>query len=287
MGIIRDWSNSLEDSLRTGANGATLISHPGLKGAAREDYLADALRKFLPRSLEIGCGQVFDHDGNLSNQVDIVISRGDSIKLPLGSPNICAYPLESVLATIEVKSYLEGVTLLEAFKNSKSMLDLGFRVTLPDPRSPERIEEGAWLTEEEVKNYPTLLLRPANYVYSFKTRIGEGIRRFSRIFFDALAKSRLSLDYLPAVIATDGFVVIRNDGCIIPGNSHQKRWLVAYREEKNPLYWILVHLLHRFTVVLGGSDVLGHHGRLHIETHLDELPFDGWSLVLDPREMES
>ena len=100
-----------------------LVGHPVLIGDAREFIIENVLKRILPPAYEIGRGQVIDSDENKSNQIDIVIARSDSPALALpGGDKL--YLIESVLATIEVKSHLDAETLSEALNNCASVADL-------------------------------------------------------------------------------------------------------------------------------------------------------------------
>jgi len=284
MSMLRSWSATVEEILGQKSQLASLFTQRGLIGQARENYLLEVLTDFLPTTLFVGQGQVFDADGGSSKQVDIVIARGDSVRLPLTEAKSYAFPIESSVATVEVKSHLTRSTLAQAFRIIESVYNLSIVATLPDPRSSERAARGDPLTEEEVRQYPTPLLRPANYIYAYDTTLG--IDTFPGALLDAAAETELRAEHFPDVVATPGIVAIRNDNTIIPSDAYTEyEWLLAYREEPHPLYWILSHLLYRVTMLLGGSDVFGGTARLHIERHLAELPKEGWNIIRDPRTL--
>lgn len=99
------------------------LKHPSEIGNAREALIKGVLSKILPRAYSIGRGEIIDSVGKRSKQMDIVIYRNDfpTLKMPSGSK---VFLVESVLATIEVKSTLNEKKLLEALENCASVTDL-------------------------------------------------------------------------------------------------------------------------------------------------------------------
>lgn len=286
MGAIRTWADKVEDALRSSGGLPALLSHHGLIGESREQQLLEALKKFLPLTLVLGRGQILDKDGNRSRELDIVVARGDTIRLPL-SEGTYAFPFESVLGVVEVKTRLAPKTMVEAFSVFRSVLDLGFIVTLDDsdPRDEKRRQSGDWLTEDELKAMFPVSLRPATYLYAFQASLPRDAEEFGALILASAEVAGLSFDALPSVIAAPGWVAIRNDRSLIPEDVYAGPWLLAYRTEDHPLYWILAHLLFRITLFLGGSSTHMPKARYHIENHLDQLPQDRWNLVLDPRAL--
>ena len=280
MSTIRRWSNTTEDSLRSESRLASLFSHRGLIGETREKLLRAILEKFLPRSLTLGQGQILDANGNKSRQIDIVVARGDTIQLPLGNYGNYAFLIESTLGTIEVKSKLEATTLVEAFRVINSICSLGFSVSMPDPRD----SEDEVITSEQVKEIENLNLYPSTYIYAFESRIGNKPEAFGNAILTAASKAGIEINRLPDVIGCEGWVAIKNNNTFFPSGLFSQKWIYAYRKEEYPLYWILIHLLHDL-IKLGSNEIFSHTMRYQIEAHLEELPEDGWNLILDPSEI--
>jgi hypothetical protein len=85
-------------------------------GTPREWLLRNFLAQHLPSTFEVGTGEIISADskcGDDRNQFDLVIHRRDHPLLSYGG-GITAYFIESVAATIEVKSRLT----YEEFKNA-------------------------------------------------------------------------------------------------------------------------------------------------------------------------
>lgn len=95
-------------------------------GTNREDILARWLVQHLPKatSPEIG-GQVIDHTGHYSNQIDIVVYNDDIPRFG-GNPKQY-YFAEGVIGAIQVKSKLTSGTLSDALKNLGTAKDCKLR----------------------------------------------------------------------------------------------------------------------------------------------------------------
>ena len=97
-----------------------LLKQSGEKGTRLERLVEDIIRDFLPGRYSLRTGFLMDHLGNLSPQIDIIITdeyvhpRLFTTLLPALHPADCA------LATIEVKTTLNEPKLKEAMKNIKT-----------------------------------------------------------------------------------------------------------------------------------------------------------------------
>jgi hypothetical protein len=86
----------------------TYVPHQAEKGGIRERRVRDFLRAYLPQKYGVGTGHIIDRKGNVSLQEDIVIfDQTDSPVLEI-DPYYQVFPCETVYATVEVKSFLDG-----------------------------------------------------------------------------------------------------------------------------------------------------------------------------------
>lgn len=121
-----------------------LIAHPGELGTDREEVVRSFLRAYLPKRFEVSTGFVFDANGAVSKQIDVIIA--DS--------HVCAhfetvggtryYPCESVVAVGQVKSSLTSKKKLrDALENLESVkqLDRSARGRAFDSRFNEVINQ--------------------------------------------------------------------------------------------------------------------------------------------------
>jgi hypothetical protein len=100
------------------------MSHPGLKGANAENIVRDFFRQHLPKRIGIGTGVAVDCHGAASRQLDIVFY--DSLRTPIlfSNGDTQVFPVESILAVMEVKSTLTMKELDSMFKNMLSVKSL-------------------------------------------------------------------------------------------------------------------------------------------------------------------
>jgi hypothetical protein len=98
-GILAGLNREVVDQL----DRAKLIRHPGESGRARENVVADALRRFIPETFGVGNGFVIDATGQQSRQQDIVVyRRGYHPIFFVGG--VAHYMVESVAAVIQNKA---------------------------------------------------------------------------------------------------------------------------------------------------------------------------------------
>jgi len=100
------------------------LKHPVLKGTSFEETFRSFLRDYLPQSLAISTGILWDAHGGVSRQLDVIIS--DSAKTPIfyRSGDIRVIPVECAYAVIEVKAYLDAGELDRVFQNMESVRNL-------------------------------------------------------------------------------------------------------------------------------------------------------------------
>lgn len=109
------------------------LEHNLVKGMLRELLIARLIRHFLPAGLGVTSGIIVNRGARQSKQTDIVIYDA---RIPpfLGGEHINLVPVESVLATVEVKSWLCKPDVAEADEAGHVLLDDVLGDTLPPPR---------------------------------------------------------------------------------------------------------------------------------------------------------
>ena len=113
------------------------VSHDGEKGAFREFFMAELIRPCLPRHFGVGSGVVVDAYGHQSKQTDIIIHDHRLIPPILLSGDRGIFPIDSVLAVIEVKSTLKAShyeALVEAARRLAPDSPSGLRIARPGTR---------------------------------------------------------------------------------------------------------------------------------------------------------
>jgi hypothetical protein len=83
-------------------------------GSNRELFVNNFLMKILPRRLSISNGEIIDHTGYSTGQLDTIILRDDTPCLYFGGKN--TYISGGVSAVLEIKSFLDKPKLEEADK---------------------------------------------------------------------------------------------------------------------------------------------------------------------------
>lgn len=87
------------------------VTHNGFKGTLREIVVRDLIVPVLPPTFFAGTGQVIDAWGKTSRQTDIVIIDRRVVPPVLLDQSNGIFPVEAVIATIEIKSKLNSTEL--------------------------------------------------------------------------------------------------------------------------------------------------------------------------------
>jgi len=123
--LIKEVFESISEKMQSDFEKVTkLLSHPGVKGTARENALMHYLRPHIPDKFEFSEGIIIDSFDHQSRQVDVIIH--DRIATPFLQDRDLAnvIPIESVYAVIEVKSTLTKDELTKCVENIKSVRSL-------------------------------------------------------------------------------------------------------------------------------------------------------------------
>ena len=110
------------------------ITHTGVKGRIREILVGDLFRPLLPADIGVGTGQIITFDGNISTEQDIVIY--DLRILPpalFGEGGLGLFPVECVMATVEVKTKLTATELRSSHESAAAIHRFKY---LPGERDP-------------------------------------------------------------------------------------------------------------------------------------------------------
>lgn len=102
-------------------NISSRIEHNTLKGTVREDRLKDCLKELLPKKYNITSGCIVDANEKQSKQQDFIIYDNFNSPSFIASAKEQVVPIESVYATVEVKSTLTIDELKKSLKNIESV----------------------------------------------------------------------------------------------------------------------------------------------------------------------
>lgn len=117
--LIRDRYKAIVDHAVSDARKASQVGHPGVVGKIREIVVAQLLKPLVPKYIQIGTGKLTDSIGNLSSEIDVVLYSHDILPPLLYDETLGAFPIESVLLTIEVKSTSTSSSVRGAVANAR------------------------------------------------------------------------------------------------------------------------------------------------------------------------
>ncbi len=100
------------------------LEHNGVKGSLREEILTNCLKELLPQKYSVGSGIIVDADQTQSRQQDFFIYDAFDSPVFLKRSSYQVVPIESVYATVEVKSSLNKTELEKCVKNIQSVKKL-------------------------------------------------------------------------------------------------------------------------------------------------------------------
>lgn len=216
MAIINNWAKSIARVLETSFSvSSSIANHSTVLGDARESFIRDVLKRFLPSNISIGSGQIVDNEGGISKQIDLIIYRNDFPTLrTFGSADV--YLIEGVVATVEVKSQLNDKSLVEALENGRSVRNLRpslLKASLDDYST--RVF-GKPHSELSIPQYNSLmgLVLPPTYVYGYRGYTESSLEdlrgSLNRWHNVPNSAGELDITLMPEVIATQGCVSLKN-----------------------------------------------------------------------------
>ena len=147
--LISAYTQALVAGFVSQAESITKLEHKLTKGQIRELFLQGLLKHFLPEYLGVGTGIIINTKGHQSKQTDIVIYDGRILPplLVAGDPNI--FPIEAVVAIVEVKSQLTLPELRKSEKAAKHLFDVVF-------------QENVWISKAKPPLYAVFGLNGSN-----------------------------------------------------------------------------------------------------------------------------
>ena len=168
------------------------IEHAGEQGRNNEAVIRQFLSNHLPQKYTVSTGKVVSANGQLSQQVDVIIhDRTHTPGLKLGK-EWSIVPVESVRAVISVKTTLNRSSLRDSLANIESVRAL--------PRD-------AVLWHSSGVEPTGKVLRPRGLVFGFKSSWSNA-QEFQNAFVDLLGE--INDSFRPnAVCALDQLVLVR------------------------------------------------------------------------------
>jgi hypothetical protein len=133
---VRDQFRKISAALSAQAEVVSGTGHAATTGRLRELLVQRFFRPHLPSALGIRSGVIIDSVGKRSRQQDCVIVDSRLPLIDVGSENEALIIAESVIATVEVKSYLSKGELLDALESAaltKALIRKGEQVYRKGP----------------------------------------------------------------------------------------------------------------------------------------------------------
>ncbi len=124
--MLKAHLDAVENELLVTSKRPANSGHNLHKGTPREAFIKEFLEGHLSEKVAIGTGEIIDANsqpGEKRNQIDIVIYKRDYPKIDFGG-GINGFLVESVVATIEVKSVLTKDELKKAFLSAQKIKQL-------------------------------------------------------------------------------------------------------------------------------------------------------------------
>ncbi|TQO99254.1 hypothetical protein FLL65_17425 [Vibrio cholerae] len=116
---------NLIDSAKREANFlASDIDHHGIAGQIREIALNKCIAPFLTHSFKCGTGKIIDTEGNLSDQIDLIVYHSKLAPALMINSELGIFPAECCAYAIEVKSTLTATEVKDSIKKGRSVRNL-------------------------------------------------------------------------------------------------------------------------------------------------------------------
>lgn len=110
---IQQHTSAIIKGLIGETNALKNLDQRSLKGRLRELFTQRVLSKFLTRQFGVGTGVIINQGGEQSKEIDIVVYDNRILPPFIEEQKIGVYPAESVLAAIEVRSWVNKAIIQE------------------------------------------------------------------------------------------------------------------------------------------------------------------------------
>jgi len=100
------------------------VTHSSTIGDLRESYLRNFFQELIPNSVSLNSGFVGDAIGNISPQLDFVVTQNSALPVISMKDQLSIVPVESALLVAEIKSNLKTNDLEQVQKQNDSLTSL-------------------------------------------------------------------------------------------------------------------------------------------------------------------
>jgi len=253
------------------------LDHPPTIGAMYEGLTAKVLNAALPESLDLHVvsGFVTAGTANMSREIDCMVVRGAGEVVPYTSKY--KWPVEDVLAVIEVKKTLYSEGLADAYENLRDVI----RVYGAHIRDPDRVGEPQDVTPvynafrtitgldlanwEDVQELPSPLqlvfntlvsefVSPVRVMFGYEGFASEKNFRaaFSKFTHEHQGERGYGLLGMPQLCVSNGYSLFKLNGQPISAPLEDGGWWpILASATSNPLRFLLALLWSRIENVFG------------------------------------
>jgi hypothetical protein len=138
--FLRRWFDKTLEILQTLSKQRLGISHPRHRGDAREIDIQGVIEDLFPAALPLKKGFILNKHTTISHEQDIIITNGDTAGSLIQAGGVSYFPIESCLASIEVKSNLTLPELRKSIINCISVKKLLFGDAFSNERKENQKE---------------------------------------------------------------------------------------------------------------------------------------------------
>lgn len=126
--LIQQYTSSVVAGFLARVEALKQLHHSLTKGELRELFVAEILNAFLTEQFGVGSGIVVNQAGTQSRQMDVIIYDKRALPPFIRAERLGVFPMESVIATVEVKSNMTAAEIRDA---SHAAADLKCNVFSP------------------------------------------------------------------------------------------------------------------------------------------------------------
>ena len=122
--LIQRYASGIVKGLFEQADSIRDLEHKALKGQLCELFTTNVLNRYLTSQFGVGSGIIVNQRGDQSDQTDVIIYDNRILPPFIREERLAVFPIEAVVATIEVKSAVKKQEILEADKSAGKLHDV-------------------------------------------------------------------------------------------------------------------------------------------------------------------
>ena len=230
MKLLQQHIHNISESMSSRLQIASIASHSGNIGTARELVVKDLLKDNLPSNIEISTGEAFDSNDKKSGQLDIIVHSTNIPKLTI-QDNIKILPIDGIICAIECKSNLTTGSMAEGSSHLKLALDSCVKLKSLKRINPVGIGND-YLRDKGLINHVTthdlidgMALALHKTPFMIFAIDGPSPETLREKLFEYQQKNDIDLESMPDVITvlSKKYYLTKNNGWLspkVPGNVH-------------------------------------------------------------------